>query len=180
MLDKDMGNKITLLGCLGIVVVNGIYLLGTIIFRFNLNTILNWASILLMIAVAGGFGIMWIIDRAPLDLISAGTFGISGLYNILVTLEIFYISSNSIFGFIILLITNAYFIALAMRIFENNKIVALLLGCAFLFGVFSTIIVNLILSRATSNFAFSAVFFVWNLGYLVCSAICFLERKLEQ
>ena len=171
MFDVDFGKQITKLGFIGYFALKLLgFILSYVFGRYSaFVSILTFLSHLCLLAAAGGFGIMWLADRETIDLLSAGAVGVAAVLCLIQTLCYFLMvrtSVSSSFGYhIINFFTGAYYprnwlssillsilcsgfyAVLAVRIFGENRMIGLLLICAFLYAMFGGTIYSFVVNR---------------------------------
>ena len=178
----ENGRKLTLLGFGLNLLVNIVFILDLVVSNvFNLstnviNTLLNCGQYLSIGVSALGFLLMWLTDKEMINLLSCGATGISAFLGLLNSFGI--INTGSQFGNIIFsVILSAFYIVLALRAKDFNIFISMLLMCAFVYQVFSIVLVNFLFAKF--GLPFFLIFLVWYIGYVFCAGICFLEVKME-
>lgn len=185
-MNSENGKKLTLLGFGLFVFANALFVLDLLltevlriyIFKSNImNTLLNLTEYVSLGIAALGFLVVWMSERNNFDLLAGGATGLSALVGVLQFFDIIRIEG----GFaqiIVSLLCGAFYVVLALRAKERSTILALLLGCAFIFRLFSAqFFIGFLYNRA--GLAFLPVFLIWYIGYTVCAGLCFVEVKNE-
>lgn len=178
----ENGKKLTLLGFGLNLLVNVIFVLELFVsnvFYVSTNvmsTLLNCGQYLSIGVAALGFLLMWLMDKEMINLLSCGATGMAAFLGLLDSFRI--INTGSQFGGIIMsAILSAFYIVLALRAKDFNIFISMLLMCAFVYQVFSIVLVNFLFAKF--GLPFFLIFLVWNIGYVFCAGICFLEVKME-
>lgn len=196
MFNYESGKRYTIIGFGGYLTLSIISLLFSAVWYVLANSIvqnlligrlLSLATIASLLIAAGGFGIMWLEQRKFIDFVTAGTVGISAvlrIFNSFRPANLLYFSgkatyaSASMLSLLISLLLAIFYIVLSVRAFQFNKIFSLLLVLAFLYTIFSGMLISIFYAKL--GIPLFIVLCVREFGYVVCAALCFLECKQEQ
>lgn len=139
----------------------------------NILNILRIVSAISVCITVGGYGIMWLCNRGLLDLVLAGLLVLDMLGSaFLIRFLGFHFSvSNFLLG----LLSAAFYLVLAIRIKDKNRMLFLLLGCAVLFRV-ATTLYDFYIPRLLP---YVLVYMVAGAGNIVCAGLCFLASKQD-
>ena len=176
------GKRIAFLGFGVVCICNFLYVLMNLLpafFGFSdipVNEIINYVSILAYGVTAFGFLIMWVNKKDFIDFITAGAIGLSVAISILWL--VVSINTLTIVGMLISIASSAYYLVFAFRAKGINIPLSLALLCAFVYNAFSGVFfINFLYLKL--GLQVSWVFLIWNIGFLVCSGLCLIERKVE-
>ena len=133
-------------------------------------------TLIALFGAAVGFGVMWLSEKKALDFLLAGALLITVLADFL--LGRFIPAVSSTVYLVITAITAIFYLLLAIRVKDNNPMLAMLLGCAFLFQFVSPIYYNFIVPNffALPDLIEILIFVV---GNIVCAGLCFIAAKQE-
>ena len=119
-----------------------------------------------------GYLAMWLFERKTIDLVTGALTGLSALAGLLSSIGL-------AFGNLLSLVVGVYVLVLAVRAKAYNRLLPMLLVCAFLYRTFAGFIFNRFVYAVYGSSAFSVVIMVLYLGYAVSTGLCFIEAKIE-
>lgn len=183
MFNYENGKRLVTAGfafSLVIVIINvAVNLFGYIImggiggFFANLLSIISIVSLLSVCITAGGFGIMWLINREILDFAAAALLGLNAFCSLFLVrvLGVNYALSNLVTG----ALSATLYLVLAIRIKDKNRMLFLLLGCAVLFRI----VITFYSAFVPSLLPYVFVSLVASAGNIVCAGLCFLASRQD-
>ena len=136
------------------------------------NVLLNCGINLPIGLAALGYLMMWLSGSRTIDLVTGVPTGLSALAGLLSSIGL-------AFGNLLSLLVGVYVLVLAVRAKAYNRLLPLLLVCAFLYRTFSGILFNRFVYAVYGSSVSPMILMVWYLGYAVCTALCFIEAKIE-
>ena len=142
-----------------------------------INDLRDWGALLAMVAVAGGYAMMWLTEKKNTDALAAGATGFFVILTFAGWLDLISINSNTEY-FIITALMMAFYPVLALRAKEKNVMLAAALAGAYVFEIFAMIILE-ILAYDIGLPYFLVYLFMYTIR-LVGPAACFLIAKNEQ
>ena len=181
-MNTQLGKKLTLIGFGGMVVVGCVRLLfGLLNIAGPLTTLCSICSSLLFPALAAlGFGILWLCTRDLIDLVTGGAIGLSILLSLIQQLFNLKIYAGTASAILCAIIFSLYFLILAFRAKSYAPLLALLLGCAFVYQVaFSWFYGIDLFQRLQAHIPAMLLTLGLSLINIACDALCFLQAKTE-
>ena len=119
-----------------------------------------------------GYLAMWLFERKTIDLVTGALTGLSALAGLLSSIGL-------AFGNLLSLVVGVYVLVLAVRAKAYNRLLPMLLVCAFLYRTFAGFIFNRFVYAVYVSSVSPVVIMVSYLGYAVCTGLCFIEAKIE-
>lgn len=182
MLDNKTISNFAMLGFLGYLGLEALQLVVLFlrVLGANLYKISNAIAVfqlLALVAIAGLYGLKFLMDKNIMTAALAGTIGIAGLYGLCSILFHFSLSRTVILAMLVSAVCTAYYLVYALILKDKNPMIFLLCGCAFLYNtllpLFTNIIYNIRFFRKISGF----LNLIFACGYVVCAGIAFLACK---
>lgn len=179
MLDYESAKKLTVLGFLVSVGLEGLLFCVELLGFFGLNLytvsrILYMVNYLALVGIAGAFGLKFLCKNNMPDLLLGGSIGLAGLF--FLYSEFFGGFGGTILYLIIMAVCSMYYLVFAFLIKDKNPMLFLLLCCAFLFSTFSTQVFFWMYQFLNWN-VMGILWMIKQFGYVVCAGLCFLTCR---
>ena len=142
----------------------------------TINLLLDYGQLFSIGIAAFGFLLLWLSDRELIDLLSCGVTGIAALVGLLSGFG--FIRVHSLFvSIIISAISSSFYIVLALRAKSFNRLISLLLVCAFIYQCSNFFIINFLYQQI--GFPLFPTLLIRFVGFAICAGICLIEVKME-
>ncbi len=142
-------------------------------FYANIFNLTGLISILSLFITAGGYLIMWLCEKSFFDFASTAILAADLLCDLFL-IRLLGVSSM-LSSYISIILSAALYLLLALRIKNDNPMLRLLLGCAFLFRI----VMLLYYILPIGFLPYAIVSLIIGAGNIVCAGLCFIASRQE-